>query len=71
MPLDADQIINELNDAGRAKLEELLMQCTNEQIDMFDRMYKSIVDIPDKKIPWAIRQVVNTINKNTQKVNNG
>lgn len=51
----------------RELLREVLNQCTPEQIDLFNRMYKSIDEIPDEKMDWAYQQCLNTIKKNESK----
>lgn len=54
--------LNKIKKFRRDSLQELLSQCTPDQISIFNRMYKSIDDIPDEKIDWAIQQCENTIN---------
>jgi hypothetical protein len=51
----------------RNLLKELLSKCTEPQINLFNRMYKSIEEIPDENIPWAIQQIERTIIKNEAK----
>ena len=48
----------------REILKELYDQCTEEQQGFFCRMYKSLEEIPDEKIRWAIQQCERTIEKN-------
>ena len=55
---------NRLEEIGREKLRELLAQCTEEQVALFNRMYRSVDAIPLGKINWAIRQCERTIEKN-------
>jgi len=48
----------------REELRSVLMQCTPEQIDVFNRMYGSIGTIPEHKMNRAYDQCVRTIEKN-------
>ena len=48
----------------RKKLESLLKQCKPHQQELFNKMYKSIEDIPKDKIDWAIQQCERTLWKN-------
>ncbi len=50
----------------RNLLKDLLSQCTVVNIEVFNRMYGSTDEIPDGKIDWALKQVENTIRKNTE-----
>lgn len=50
----------------RDHLKSLLDQCNPEQINLFNRMYKSADEIPYSKIDWAISQCERTIEKNKQ-----
>jgi hypothetical protein len=45
----------------RYKLKELLAQCTNKQVNLFNRMYGSVDAIPKDKLDWAIIQCLNTL----------
>lgn len=45
-------------------LRDLLSQCTEEQIEVFNRMYVSIDRIEDDQIDWAIQQCERTIEGN-------
>ena len=38
--------IDDCTEMGRQKLRELLAQCTDEQIKVFNLMYKSVDEIP-------------------------
>jgi len=62
---------NTFNDAcltmGREKLRELLAQCTEGQLDLFNRMYRSVDAIPLEKINWAIQQCERTIANNKKR----
>jgi hypothetical protein len=66
-----DKIKDAERDLGSYKREllaGLLNQCTEQQQSLFYRMYKSITDMPDKQINWAIIQCENTIKANDIKV---
>ena len=56
--------LNQIDEFKRTLLRELLQQCTIEQQEMFGRMYKSVEDISEDKIPWALQQCERTIEKN-------
>jgi hypothetical protein len=45
-------------------LKELLLQCTKDQVELFNRMYGSVDSIKDDKIDWAIQQCERTVEKN-------
>ncbi len=60
-------IHRELLSYKRELLAGLLNQCTLVQRDMFYRMYPSVAEIPEHKIPWAIQQCERTIECNKQK----
>ena len=47
----------------REELREVLMQCTSKQIELFNRMYGSIDEIPEEKMDWAYTQCINTLKK--------
>jgi len=49
----------------RKKLEELLIQVTDENREIFKRMYPS--GVTRDRLPWAITQVYNTILHNKEK----
>lgn len=48
----------------RDLLRELLAQCTEFQVGIFNKMYVSIDDIPDKNMRWAYAQVTRTVEEN-------
>ncbi len=48
----------------RDELRSLLSQCTEPQVNMFNRMYGSVETIPFKKMKTAIDQCERTIAKN-------
>ena len=49
---------------ARQYLQSLYNQCTPAQQDFFNRMYKSVQEIPFDKIDWATQQCENSIAKN-------
>jgi len=57
---------NKLKKLGRDKLRELLGQCTEEQVNMFNKIYTSVDVIPLEKMDRAIDQVERTIVKNEE-----
>jgi len=57
---------NEVIKFKRAKIRELLDQCTESQISMFNRMYGSIDLIPEPKMDRAYDQCLKTIQKNSK-----
>jgi hypothetical protein len=59
-----ETMIDNLEEMGREKLRELLAQCTESQVAMFNSMYESVDVIPQDKINWAIQQCERTIAKN-------
>lgn len=54
----------EMDDFARQQLQKLYDQCTPEQQAFFNRMYKSVQEIPLNKINWAAQQCERTIAKN-------
>jgi hypothetical protein len=50
-------------------LRDFLAQCTEAQVDMFNRMYGSVETIKEDKMEWAIQQCERTVAKNKQKAN--
>lgn len=54
-------------DFRRQTLVDLYNQLTLAQQNLFNRMYKSVEEIPDNKINWAIQQCAKTIDKNNNK----
>ncbi len=51
----------------RGILRDLLIQCTEKQQFFFARLYKSVEEIPEARIPRAIQQVEATIKENVEK----
>ena len=45
------------------ELRKLLSQCLAGEIELFNRMYGSIDDIPEEKINWAIEQCERAIDR--------
>ena len=52
-----------LEKIGREKLKELLAQLPSESIELFNRMYGSVEEIPLDKMDWAIQQCERTLAK--------
>ena len=48
----------------REMVREVLLKCTPEQQELFNRMYKGIDEIPEEKMRWAYNQCKATIEKN-------
>ena len=48
----------------RTAIRRLLSRCTEDQVDMFNRMYKSVDHIKPNQLDWAISQVERTLRKN-------
>lgn len=51
----------------RNKLRNLYHQVTDKQKEVFNRMYKSVDEITDDKIEWAITQCERTLESNREK----
>ncbi len=49
----------------REMVRKVLLKCTSEQQTFFNRMYKSIDDIPEEKMRWAYQQCKATAKKTT------
>ena len=47
----------------RKMIRELLDQCTEGEVDLFNRMYGSIDVIPEEKMSWAYTQCKRTVDK--------
>lgn len=45
---------------SRNKLREATKDLTPDQLNFFNRMYKSVEEIPQKKMAWAYGQVMRT-----------
>lgn len=63
---DADELIQDCLNYKRNKIRALLKKCKPEQREIFNRMYESVDVIPEEKMNWAIKQIVSTLNKNSQ-----
>lgn len=61
------ETLERLKKERREALRQLLHQCTEPQIALFNHMYKSIDLITDEKIDWAICQCEATIRKNKRR----
>ena len=61
--------IKEIKEYTRIKLQEELNKCTEAEKELFARMYVSTKVIAEEKIPWAFKQIENTIarRENTKK----
>lgn len=66
MTKELNELIGRHKDEKRELLKKLYDQCTEPQQQLFCRMYKSIEDIPEDKIDWAIQQCERTIEKNEE-----
>lgn len=62
-----DKINNEFIDRKRGILEDMLFQCTQAQIDFFNRMYLSVDAIDPKHLDRAIKQTGRTLLDNEKK----
>jgi hypothetical protein len=51
----------------RQIMRDFLAQCTEAQVDLFNRMYGSVETIAEDKMDWAIQQCERTVLKNSQK----
>ena len=61
------EALKKIENFRKQTLVDLYNQCTPEQQSVFNRMYVSIMEIPDEKIDWAIEQCERTIAKNKTK----
>jgi len=57
------EALKKIADFRRAVLRDLYSQCTQAQQNIFNLMYKSLEDVSDKQIDWAIEQCERTIIK--------
>ncbi len=55
----------------REELKKLLIQCTEKQQAFFGRLYKSVEEIPEDRIPRAVQQIEATIKINNEKKKGG
>lgn len=65
---DADDIIKECLEYKRNRIRSLLKKCKPEQREIFNRMYTSVDKIEEEKMNWAIKQIVQTLNKNSKEL---
>jgi hypothetical protein len=56
-----------VEEAGRDLLRQYHDQLTPPQIELFNRMYGSIDEIPFEKMAWAYQQVRRTVDENKVK----
>lgn len=61
------ETIRSIQEFERNQLRALLIQCTDEQIKFFNRLYGSIETITQEKTLTAIRQCERTIALNAEK----
>jgi hypothetical protein len=61
------EALKRIDDFRRQTLIDLYNRCTQEQQNLFNRMYVSVETIPDEKIDWAIQQCERTIAENEAK----
>ena len=59
-----NESLDKVKEFRKNVLKDLYNQCTPEQQQFFCRMYKSIDEVPESKIDWAIQQCEKTIAKN-------
>ncbi len=59
--------LNRIKEYRKQALIDLYNQCTEEQQNLFNRMYVSVDKISEDKIDWAIQQCERTILKNESK----
>jgi len=55
--------LKEIENYKRNKMRDMLSQCSKDQIDIFNRMYTSVDDIPESKMDWAFQQIERTLSK--------
>lgn len=58
------EALNNIENFKREILRDLYNQCTKAQQNLFNRMYKSIDEIKEENIDWAIQQCERTIANN-------
>jgi hypothetical protein len=51
----------------RQIIGEFLTECSEAQVDLFNRMYGSVETIAEDKMDWAIQQCERTVAKNRAK----
>ncbi len=62
--------LQKIKDYKMQILRSLYNQCTEPQQVLFCRMYKSVDEIPEDRIDWAIQQCERTIEANKGKIDN-
>lgn len=60
----SSQAMKRIEDYKRKEMRTLLLQCTEGQVNLFNRMYGSVDTIPESKMSWAFEQIEATIKKN-------
>lgn len=64
MSATLERLDKQIDNLKRRELRNLLSQCTKGQQIFFARMYKSVEEISEDRISWAIQQCKGTIAKN-------
>ncbi len=64
-----DDLKSKATEYKREQIRGLLLQCTSKQQEFFNRMYKSIDEMPEEKMDHAYRQCHRSIEINKEKAN--
>ena len=48
----------------KSVIRELLAECTDKQVDLFNKMYASVDEIAPDKLDWAVYQCERTVQAN-------
>lgn len=65
-----EDCLKEVIDFKRGMIKELLEKCTEQQVKVFNLMYRCSVDeIPKNRLDWAICQCKRTVSENEMIVN--
>ncbi len=56
--------IEEIDQFARQKMRLLLLQCTESQVNLFNRMYGSVNGVRDDQMATAFDQIERTLIKN-------
>jgi hypothetical protein len=62
--VEESEVLKQVDDFQRLLLYELLRQCTLPQQELFERMYKSVEEVPPENLRTALVQVERTVKKN-------
>jgi hypothetical protein len=62
--VEESEVLKQVDDFQRLLLYELLRQCTLPQQELFERMYKSVEEVPPENLRIALVQVERTVKKN-------